>query len=55
MTVLKSFTRLEKKRALPDFAQTVWKRGVTDEAPLLKEYEGEKQNHQVNITEPPVA
>lgn len=32
-----------------------WKRGVTDEAPLLKEYEGDKQTHQVNITEPPVA
>lgn len=28
---------------------------MTDEAPLLKEYEGDKQTHQVNITEPPVA
>lgn len=36
-------------------SQTMWKRGVTDEALLLKEYEGDKQTHQVNITEPPVA
>lgn len=36
-------------------SQTVWKGGVTDEGPLLKEYEGDKQTHQVNITEPPVA
>ncbi|CAM4701768.1 unnamed protein product [Leuciscus chuanchicus] len=29
----------------------MWKRGVTDEAPLLKEYEGDKQTHQTGLEE----
>lgn len=37
------------------FTHSGWKRDVTDEVPLLKEYERDKQTHQVNITEPPVA
>ncbi len=37
------------------FTYSGWKRGVTDEVLLLKEYERDKQTHQVNIPEPPVA